>query len=932
MILFHLLSKTVQSLTLAALCCLLPATRAGATDYYVDSVGGSESNDGKVGHPWKTLTATSKVNTTTFLPGDRVLFKRGCSWTGALHLLGNGSSTAPLVVDAYDAGPDPIINAGGSSYAVGIWNKQFVTIQNLELTNNAAADGTRFGILISYSSPGIYSGVKILNNNIHHVRGVSARSGMYGNAAIYVFIEDGSGTGATGARIDNLLIQGNDIHDITNIGIFQKAPPYYNGHPEYWATNEVISDNVIDKTGADNIVIMGANAPLIEANAGYDAGINGAGYGWIAGMWSSYYCKDATFQFNEVARVRNELAPNDGDGQAFDCDLGASGTNLFQYNYTHDNKGGILIMMWENLAKTVVYRYNLSVNDDRQTNAGTQFPVNAIAGVNSACIYNNVLYSTLPLGYKLKDNSSTSYYNNIFSAVSGVYPSQTNFSNNCYFGHVPDVNDPYKVVSDPKFVGPLPTTSGADGFTPANVDVFKLQASSPCINAGKSISAPISNGGIDFWGNPLYAGTYADIGIQEVAGGSTPPPATVTFTDNPASASVVYSGSGWTHAADPLYFNGTKSISATIGSSVQYTFSGTNVSLFGRSGPGYGKMNVRIDAGTPVLIDCYWGLDLWRREMFRATGLTNATHTVTVTVAAKNPAASANNIAVDYFQVIPVTPAASPVVTTVDNPASAGVVAYSSGWTFLTGNSSFYAGTRAFSSTVGNYVDFTFTGTGARIYGTKFSSYGKLSVSIDGGAATVVNCFQPGLNYDYMVKLFEVNGLSNSTHTLRATVAAKDALASGNDMSIDLFQSLVGGSTGPTEVIVDNSDSTGVTIIGAWVASTFAPGYYGANYINDNNTSKGSMSVRFTPALPTTGSYEVFAWWTASSNRATNVPIDITTASGTSTVVVNQQLNGSQWVSLGTYTFSSGTTGNVLIRNGGTNGFVMADAVRFLKP
>jgi hypothetical protein len=190
--------------------------------------------------------------------------------------------------------------------------------------------------------------------------------------------------------------------------------------------------------------------------------------------------------------------------------------------------------------------------------------------------------------------------------------------------------------------------------------------------------------------------------------------------------------------------------------------------------------------------------------------LTNQSHTITATIAAKNPSSTGTWVAIDNFQVMPVTPAANPVVTTVDNPASAGVVAYSSGWTFTTGDFSFYGGTRAYSATVGEYVDFTFTGTGARIYGSLYSSYGKLSVSVDGGAATVVNCFQPGLNYDYR-KIYEVNGLSNGAHTLRATIATKDPLSTGNSMSIDLFQTLVGGSGGGGSLVTSADYQFGTT-------------------------------------------------------------------------------------------------------------------------
>jgi hypothetical protein len=138
----------------------------------------------------------------------------------------------------------------------------------------------------------------------------------------------------------------------------------------------------------------------------------------------------------------------------------------------------------------------------------------------------------------------------------------------------------------------------------------------------------------------------------------------------------------------------------------------------------------------------------------------------------------------------------------------------------------------------------------------------------------------------------------------------------------------------PVEVILDNTDAAGVTLTptGGWIASTSTAGYYGANYLHDNNAGKGTKSVRFTPTLPAAGNYEVFVRWTSGTNRASNVPIDIVTSNGTTTVTVNQQQNGSQWVSLGTYPFNAGTGGNVLIRNTSTNGCVIADAMRFLKP
>jgi len=136
--------------------------------------------------------------------------------------------------------------------------------------------------------------------------------------------------------------------------------------------------------------------------------------------------------------------------------------------------------------------------------------------------------------------------------------------------------------------------------------------------------------------------------------------------------------------------------------------------------------------------------------------------------------------------------------------------------------------------------------------------------------------------------------------------------------------------TTSTGLVVDNADSTGVTLVGTWTSSTSISGYYGNNYITDGNSNKGVSSVTFTPTLPTPGAYQVFVRWTANPNRATNVPIDIIHPAGTNTFVVDQTQQGGQWVLLVTTNFNAGTNGKVRIRTTGTTGFVIADAVQFV--
>ncbi|RAO06951.1 FAD-dependent oxidoreductase [Micromonospora noduli] len=137
------------------------------------------------------------------------------------------------------------------------------------------------------------------------------------------------------------------------------------------------------------------------------------------------------------------------------------------------------------------------------------------------------------------------------------------------------------------------------------------------------------------------------------------------------------------------------------------------------------------------------------------------------------------------------------------------------------------------------------------------------------------------------------------------------------------------GST--SEVILDNAASSGITRAGTWLRSTSIGGYYGPDYEHDGNTAKGVNRLRFRPSLPASGSWTVQLRWTADPNRATNVPVDIAYSGGLVTRTVNQRQSGGQWVPLGTYQFTAGSDGSVLIRTEDTDGHVVADAVRFVR-
>jgi PKD repeat protein len=129
-----------------------------------------------------------------------------------------------------------------------------------------------------------------------------------------------------------------------------------------------------------------------------------------------------------------------------------------------------------------------------------------------------------------------------------------------------------------------------------------------------------------------------------------------------------------------------------------------------------------------------------------------------------------------------------------------------------------------------------------------------------------------------------------------------------------------------TELVIDNS-GPGFSTIGTWSASKTYPGYYGSNY-QSNTAGLGNDKATWSFDIPKKGTYKVYAWWSAYSTRASNAPYTINNALGSSTVQVNQRVNGGQWNELGDYYFENKT--NSIVLTDKANGTVVADAVRLL--
>ncbi|WP_164101373.1 FAD-dependent oxidoreductase [Candidatus Laterigemmans baculatus] len=125
------------------------------------------------------------------------------------------------------------------------------------------------------------------------------------------------------------------------------------------------------------------------------------------------------------------------------------------------------------------------------------------------------------------------------------------------------------------------------------------------------------------------------------------------------------------------------------------------------------------------------------------------------------------------------------------------------------------------------------------------------------------------------------------------------------------------------EAELEGFDSMGTTV------SPFVQ----AGYRHDRDTGKGEQKARFQPRIPRAGKYRVSIAYTANPNRATNVPVRVHHADGTTEITVNQRKAAPEkdlLLPIGEFTFAAGSEGFVEISNQGTNGHVIIDAVQWL--
>ncbi|MCD2421889.1 right-handed parallel beta-helix repeat-containing protein [Niabella pedocola] len=476
-----------------------PSPFEGRPAVYYIAPDGSDANPGtSTSAPWKTL---SKVNSVTFLPGDRILFKSGGVWNGTLQPRGSGTMKAKIVIDKYDGDTKPVIHGGGKtngSSTLLLDKVSYWEVNNLEITNTVP-DGLIYaatGIRVNGGSrsDSFCTNIRIKNCYVHDVNAATALQANY---------VKGTGGIILNGKLSDVWIQ--DCH-IANCSVEGLRTTGFSDM-EQRSKNIVFDNNLIENIYGDGIVMAQVSGGArVTNNTVYNAcmtnDIN------FAGIW--------TVASTNTIVSRNEVYGMKGggrnDGMAFDADGwdGPSATegDVFEYNYSHDNNGGFFLFMSQ--ANHITVRYNVSVNDVGKTGAKKLFLIQDSPN-KDRFVYNNIFVLKNPVDKLFWEGSGAVFSNNIFYTTSTIAmladklpDARAHFNNNCFYPETVfaalnwgEAVRNSNFFEDPLLVNPLPGSGleTARGYT--------ISAASPCRNAGMIIK---NNGGADFLGTALPAG------------------------------------------------------------------------------------------------------------------------------------------------------------------------------------------------------------------------------------------------------------------------------------------------------------------------------------------------------------------------------------------------------------------------------------------
>ena len=499
-----------------------------ATNYYVSN-SGSDSNAGTTPETaWQTI---SKVNKSTFAPGDQILLKAGDSFDGPLNISNSGTSDSMIYIGRYGTGSNPIIygdnpNVTWSAVAghTGVYSASVSqnSIQRVYDGNNneftKLTQGTdNLSTFLDRFAPSDWgfswdtglTYVRTSDGNTPSQMRLLEWVTLYVRNASYVIIDSidvrNGHIGIMVAGGNYVTVENSNVQDMLNTGI------YYTGYLGNLSFHGEIANNTVTRTGWTSVYLLKGGNHWVHNNTIshaqdtilniYRGGEELCGIGLQQGSNNLVehndisYTKDSGFDFwyevSTVVRYNN----------AFHVGSSAypHGTGLKLY-YNIFNLDGV----GQGIGGGHFYDSDLSPAPD--------------SGPNE--IYNNTVYNFLSYGI-FGNTDSVIYRNNLV-----IQKAQVALAN-LTIGVDIDYSVYYNTADDnPKnwywngsrytTLSAFQSASGQEAnsiaaaplFTDAANGDFSLQAGSPAINAGTDVGLTQ-----DINGNPIVGAP--DIGAYE---------------------------------------------------------------------------------------------------------------------------------------------------------------------------------------------------------------------------------------------------------------------------------------------------------------------------------------------------------------------------------------------------------------------------------
>ncbi len=510
--------KKIISLFLCALvifsCVSISVSaESSAPVYYIDSVNGDDANTGhSEDSAWKTINHGDWV----FVPGTKVLFKRGGVYDIEVTLTISGTKENPIVISSYgDENEDkPILRTASHNEVFDFVDCDYVTVSDVAIT---APNGGGIWIrgLNKQSNGMTIENVDFydMQNYDSHTRDPFGSGAADARAAIIVNGLWGSGYAQT---VNDLTIRGCSVENCASgfiiWGIVYGNPAEDPANMERTYNKNVLIEDCYFNNMYAEAVVLGVCQGAVVTNCtslntclgGSEPLPNGDIEYFTASMWF-WGCQNCVIEHSEIAGQKNY-----GDGMTVDFDSD-SNYCTYQYIYSHDNTRFVCNNATggrPQAGNTV--RYCLSVND----NVGRNSMASGSGEVDYR-FYNNTIVNGHEL--HLVNVMSGFVANNIFTFMPGYdtyyndknLNAKTDYMNNCYYM---GANPPFDLLS----MNTRPDFAGDDM---SDVNSFKLIKGSKLIGAGVDASEVENMEQLeyDFFGEKITSnniGCYGGDGVE----------------------------------------------------------------------------------------------------------------------------------------------------------------------------------------------------------------------------------------------------------------------------------------------------------------------------------------------------------------------------------------------------------------------------------